>query len=291
MRETGFWRVMDPWRRALVLPIAMGIALPGVLLGQNPSPEAARVPVPIFGEVLDFTTAEPVVAARITISSIGVRAATSWEGITDERGRFRTRTLEPGRYRVQVSAFGYRAIEEAITIIGPSPVELRAELVPQALELEGVVVTSRRRSVLEARGFYQRRENGIGHTLTREEIEARYPAEVTDLIRTIPGVQVGYGSSGRAQTITMRGGCVPDVYVDGVLLVGPLTLDEVVLSDDLEGLEIYRGPNAPVEFTRSGCGTILAWTREPGARDGNPFSWKRLGVAAIFVALAVFATN
>ncbi len=265
--------------------------LAGSLVGQELPAEASRVPVPVVGDVIDILTGQPITSARITFRTTGADPELVWEGVSDQRGRFRTSNLTAGQYRVEISALGYGMVSQEIAVFGPAQVDLRAELAPEAVALEPLVVTSRRRTLLEAQGFYDRREMRVGHTFNREEIEARGAYAVTDLVRTIPGVQVRTDATGRSAGVTMRGQCSPDIFIDGVRLNGPMTLDEFVNVTDLEGLEVYRGSNAPVRFTRSGCGAILAWTREPGARDGSPFSWRRLGIGLGIVLLGILATQ
>lgn len=272
----------------LLLPLAL-LAIPAA--AQDVPAEGARVPVPVIGDVVDILTGLPVGSARVTLRTTGDPPSVVWEGISDQRGRFRTPPLQAAQYMVEISALGYSAVHQEIAVFGPGQVDLRAELAPEAVELEPLVVTSRRRTLLEAQGFYDRREMRVGHSFNREEIEARRPFAVSDLIRTIPGVQIQTNAQGRASGITMRGGCVPDILIDGVRLNGPVTLDEFVNVQDLEGLEVYRGANAPIRFTRSGCGTILAWTREPGARDGRAFSWTRLGIGLGVLLLGLLATG
>ena len=55
----------------------------------------------------------------------------------------------------------------------------------------------------------------------------------------------------------------------------------------LQGVEVYRGPATPVQFTGPGgaaCGSILFWTRQ-GRPGGTPF-WKGALFTAIFLGLA-----
>ena len=57
---------------------------------------------------------------------------------------------------------------------------------------------------------------------------------------------------------------------------------------DLEALEVYHGPTAPIEYNgRSACGTIMVWTRSPPESAGLNLSLKKVAVLLGFATLAV----
>ncbi len=78
--------------------------------------------------------------------------------------------------------------------------ELDVALTPLPVELAEVVVLGDRtvyalgKRMLE---FYRCRSTGIGHHITRPQIEQRQARFVTDLLRTVPGLSVTPGASGR----------------------------------------------------------------------------------------------
>jgi hypothetical protein len=97
-------------------------------------------------------------------------------------------------------------------------------------------------------GFYERMERGgFGSFINRDEIEKRQPIYPSDLLRTIPGVQVVPTWWGRA-LVVMRGRCIPQIYLDG-MRVGSASIDELVSPFELEGIEVYRGIETPAEFS------------------------------------------
>ncbi len=60
-------------------------------------------------------------------------------------------------------------------------------------------------------------------------------------------------------------GCIPDLYVDGLITGGrpgepKLTSHDVVDPDDVEAIEVYIGSMTPIQY-RATCGVILVWTR------------------------------
>src|SRR5262249_26101003 len=116
---------------------------------------------------------------------------------------------------------------------------------------------------------------GFGHFVTREQIEARNPSNLSDLMRLIPGTRltqsrVGGTSTLRFNRATMGPGrdCPPQYWVDGIKSWA-LNIDDI-RPQDVEGIELYSGPSSlPPQFnTKEGstvCGVVLIWTRIPGA--------------------------
>jgi outer membrane receptor for monomeric catechols len=143
-----------------------------------------------------------------------------------------------------------------------------------AVELPGVVVAelARQRNLL--RDFYDRSERGFGHFITREQIEKRNPANLSDMMRQIPGARLIPNRMGGTSTLrfsraimTPGRDCPPQYWVDGVK-TWALNIDDI-LPQDVEGVEVYSGPSAlPSQYnTRDGttiCGVVLIWTRIPG---------------------------
>jgi hypothetical protein len=161
-----------------------------------------------------------------------------------------------------------------------------------AIPIEPLVVTVHRDR--EIADFYDRMaRRGFGYFLSREQIEARGPgAQVTDLLRTMPGVQITPMSAtftGAGNLVTMRGGigrCLPDVYIDGVPVpqYAGSGVDDLLTPGMLEGVEVYTS-TAGVPGTihaRGNCGVVAFWTK----RDtGGKWSWRKLLVGAGLVGL------
>jgi hypothetical protein len=135
-------------------------------------------------------------------------------------------------------------------------------------------------------GFYERRENGFGITLTRDEIVQRNPNRVSDLFYGIPGARVVLPRRfGQSPTVLLRGNCVPQLVVDGAPFNMPIPIDEVLNVSELEAVEVYHGASTPMRYSASTCGTILAWTREASSMEGSPLSLARLAGALGIVSL------
>lgn len=247
--------------------------------------------VQIRGQVSDIVTRGPLPAASIEVFDLEDQGALAWQGMSDSTGAFVGPRLVPSLYQIRAGALGYQSVSHMVPLSGYGSVDLSIELSPAALELEPLVVVTRRRTLLEINGFYERRRRGFGHSLNRAEIEARSVVQVTDLVRSFPGVTVAPGYLGRGGVLQMRNGCIPDVILDGVRMSSPVRLDEILMVQDLEGIEVYSGATSPMQYSHSSCGTVMAWTRQPGSTGGSPWTWKRAGFAAGFLLLGFLLTR
>ncbi len=303
-----------PFPLPFPLPLPLGAQTPPTEAGPDPA-ERPRAELAVIGTVTDAATRQGIALALVRLVPLGSGGASGdtlsrdaagppaptrsdtlplvpREARTDTEGRYRIEGLHPGRHRLEVEALGYGPAQEEIRVAGASPMEIRVALQPSALALAPVVVTSIRSPRLDGYGFYDRRARGLGTYLDRDQIVDRFPGQVSDLFRAMAGVQVRPTGRGTASILTMRGGCLPDLVVDGMNLGTRGSVDEFLVWSDLEGVEVYRGATAPVQYTRSPCGAVLFWTADPEARRGTaPLSWRRIFLAAGFVALAILLTR
>jgi hypothetical protein len=118
--------------------------------------------------------------------------------------------------------------------------------------------------------FWERRKNGFGSFMTRDEIEARNAPDFAELVRTIRGVQI-MTRNGRSvirfSRTHMTRDCPPQYIVNGVGIENG-SPDEFT-PEDVEALEIYPGISTiPIEFqprpNTNTCGAVVIWTRIPG---------------------------
>ena len=272
----------------LVAATALCAAPPGARGQEAAGTDSVR----IVGEVVDQITDSSVVNSRVTVVLRAVPGQASrvvWTGVTDSVGIFESTPIRAGRYGLTVEALGYRTADEDVDLSGSGEIEIRVEMVPEPLELEPLVVVSRRQSRLETSGFYDRRRTGQGYSLTREEIEAHRPMWASDVFRYIPGVQLI--PSRRGNMLRFRN-CSPDVILDGTPLTPPVPIDEILSAEDLEAVEVFSGATAPINLRTSTCGAVMIWTRE-GRHDekGHPLTWKRLLAAGGFILLAILMTR
>jgi len=239
----------------------------------------ATAQILIYGRVLDDMTEQPIEGARVLLLNRYNRTADY--AVTDGEGRFRFERSRSERYRLEVRAVGYReTITPYLWAMDRDFAGIEVRLAPNAVllaPLEIVALSPPRTSpVLKDMEF--RRLRGFGIQITREQIEQRQPAHVTDMLMEIPGVyadRTGSGASGRSLRMGRAlagpggGACPVQIFVDGMLATKPVaggdfSVDDLVLPQDVEGIEVFKGlGSVPAEFLNiyARCGVIAIWTR------------------------------
>jgi len=245
----------------------------------------------VQGYLLEPESGEPVRGAEVSVRQNPGPVRVS--GTTNDRGFFRLQTGLPGTYELSARALGYSEIENQAVEVPPGKITvLEIRMVPEALEMEPLVVTAEARTFhLEMEGFYERQTRGLdtGIFFDPETIETRMPGQVTDLFFGLLGTRVVETVVG-SRAVYFRGGerplagegdgiCWPMVYMDRQLIRSgglggdPADLDAILTAFDVSAVEVYRTPaEIPPTFNgpNAGCGVIVLWTRRGGS--GGPSS-------------------
>jgi hypothetical protein len=271
--------------------LAPALALAAVCLRPSPAfPQSVDSVSVVRGRVVEHESGNPLAGAAVSLAAgpggtggIGTR-------VTNSDGAFLFRDVPPGTYRVIVTLLGYRDLRDTLQVQGEAALNLRLPMSISPIVLEPLVVVSERRPLGPLRDFEERRRTRIGTFLDREDIEERNPMLFSDLFRMVPGARV-VPSGALDQTILLRGGCRPTLWVDGARLMTSEGADHLLQTMDLEAVEVYHSSTVPVEFGSSSCGVIVVWTKrgEPTIGEGN--FWKRVGFAAGFLLLAFLAAG
>jgi hypothetical protein len=229
------------------------------------SPLQAQI---LGGRVMDRTSNEPVQDAVVEVLNPAGRRV--HQARTDRDGFFVFELRQAGEYRVRTARIGY-----STTTSGPVQVEERQsvqveiKLSTGEVQLEALTVTARsqppRSNFLEREGFYDREKMGFGLFLTSAELNQRHATQTADLFRGLAGVQVTSAGGTRYNVSMSRnsGNCPPRILLDA----GPVSgsdLDSFVQPQDIEAIEIYRGPSeTPGRWmaNSSSCGLIVIWTK------------------------------
>ena len=145
---------------------------------------------------------KPVPGASLAIKD-------SYDGATsDSTGRFQFETTEKGRQLLQVTAIGYKPVEEWLELNG-SPVDLQLILKEAIDELKAVVVTA---------GSFEASDTKRTTVLSSIDVvtTASANADVTAALRTLPGTQ----QIGEREGLFVRGGSGEEarVFIDGTLV-------------------------------------------------------------------------
>lgn len=254
-----------------------GIGTRNFLIGSRPpasvaahqaADTAAKVTAPLGTAVLTgtvtATNGQPLEGAQILL------LGTQLGGRTDHNGNFRLGGLPGGTQSIEVRQIGYAPRRYAVDLSPDKVSKIDPVLEERAVVLEAVEVAAKKGSGIP--GFDQRKKNGFGTYITRDDIEKRGAIRTTDLFRTIPGVQVLWNGSGYTVQMSRAstGYCPVQYYIDGspFLSTGGDDMDQIVQPQDIQAIEVYKGPTeTPAEFQGAGsasCGTIVIWTRRGG---------------------------
>jgi hypothetical protein len=262
----------------------MRSALPLLLLLTLAPATPAAGQVHIVGRVIDDSTERPLESAQVTVRATDGRFLGRVE--TETTGTFEFTVDRVSAVRIDVRRLSYRA--NAMPILhfdGRKFFQVEARLAPDAILLAPLEIIAWSEVDMSPflEGFRQRLRGGLGLYITRDDIEARHPTYVADLLREIPGIVVtGSGVGSRATVQVGRSTasrCETQIYVDGFLLnrrtgVGrslteDFRIDDAVTPLSVEGIEVYRGiSSVPAEFLNpdAECGVIAIWTRRGGRR-------------------------
>ncbi|MFO7893341.1 MAG: carboxypeptidase regulatory-like domain-containing protein [Longimicrobiales bacterium] len=263
----------------------------GLLLAAAPAAAQA-----VVGRVVDHDTGSPLAGARVVLTAHDDSpGAPRTAALADSAGRFHLAVPYAGSWVVRAEVLGYTtSVSEPFVVTPEERVELEIRMAVRPIPVEPVAVVSRTSHVsADIRAFYARvqagRRTGVGDFLTRAEIERAAGTKPSDLVRRLPGVRVTKpnGHAGTRTVVRFSRGCVPALYVDGSRINQYRiedSLDEFVVSSNIEGIEVYRGVGHRVDgfYDDRGCGMILVWTRH-GTRDGPDFTWGRFLVGASLV--------
>jgi hypothetical protein len=240
----------------------------------------------IQGRVVDPATGAPVPNAEVTVN--WTQGEVTSTEITNSQGFFRVLTPWIGTFVLRADALGYKPLQSDTVPIEPGKLTVvEIELPPEPIALDPLVVVAESRAFhLDVNGFYERAQRGFGHFITPEEIEARKPVGLSDLLRDVPGLRVAATAFGtqvlfQKPSMTITGDpetyCEPRLYVDGMQVSQPqigsvreetalagIFPDQLVPLSAIAGLEVHtRSTGIPLAYggTQGSCGVILIWTK------------------------------
>lgn len=247
-----------PKSRIVVIFLTAAFVLPCVA-----TPGGGQV---IRVRLLEPATDKPVAATITLVTPQNAVVAQSTRDGSD--GGVALQAPTPGNYRVRAERPGYpTVVTPAMALRTGDDVAVILRAAPDPVELKPVVVVANnRRPPGRLGGFYDRMQRyKTGRFITREQIDKMRPFFVTDILRTLPGVQVVPSLRGIGYDVRMSTGCRPNVFLDGLSF--PLTgesIDDIVSPMQLEGVEVYpTAAEVPPDLhpTDNMCGAIALWTR------------------------------
>lgn len=247
--------------RAGTLPERIGALIAAVLTVAlvPPIPPPPRAASLVEGRVVS-DSGQALAGAEVAVLD-GGRSST-----TDSGGRFSIGGLRAGTRRGVVRYIGYTPFFFQFSIGENDTLEL--EFVLRRLPVRLPDLTSRGRAPMKGdEALRVRTRAGGGQFLDEASLRARPAARLTDLLRELRGLRIGFdGTPLSTRGALLSGPCEVALFVDGKRLpadgflrdVDPLRTDEVRL------VEFYAGPSElPQEFggTGSVCGALVIWLR------------------------------
>src|SRR6185295_1749999 len=91
----------------------------------------------------------------------------------------------------------YEPVTLMMTLPPDDTTEVEVKLTVVAQKLTGVIVQAHPGKLRELTEFENRRKAGIGHFVTRTQIEQRHPVLLSDMLRMMPGMILTSGETGR----------------------------------------------------------------------------------------------
>ncbi len=229
-----------------------------VLLADGAAAQTARV----GGIVTDSATGARLEGARVFLIMEGQSVAAAE---TDGRGRFRLAQVSPGSYLIQVSRIGFTPIENPIDV-GAVDQSLDVRLEERALQLEPLVVTAN--LALET----ALRSPTAVTVVPREKLLTTVAPTLADHLRDVAGVD--YASKGFfSQTFSARG--PRSVTASDLLMLSDYRYASLPVleynnaglipatTDDLDRIEVVRGPGAVIYGPNSRRGIVHFISRSP----------------------------
>ncbi|HET7322135.1 MAG TPA: SusC/RagA family TonB-linked outer membrane protein [Longimicrobiaceae bacterium] len=246
-----------------------------------PRAAAAQATGTIQGTVVDATTRQPLVGARVTVQGTVLSAA------SDAQGHFRLTGVPAGSQTVRAEMLGYTTADAAVTVQSGATVTTDFSLSQSALQLQGLVVT--------ALGI-ERQQRSLGvatEQVSGQELSAaRDPNLVSALSGKVAGVTItNSNTAGGSARIVIRGaGSLtgnnqPLFVVDGIPVdnsapglsgaTGYNAIDygntiQDLNPSDIESISVLKGPNAAALYgSRAANGAVIITTRNGAGVQGG----------------------
>lgn len=220
----------------------------------------------IAGVVVDDSTGAPVPDVEVVLQAVNLRQT------TDSAGRFVLGNLPPGLHLALVRKIGYRPVQLRAILVAEDTLNVTVQLQAAAVELAPIEVTA---SAIPPGmdAFEERRRRGEGQFIDWKVLRRSEHRQLSDVLRTVPGVAFRYGRGNQVILLSSRERCPMQIYLDGVKIfeprrgggraIEPPDLNQFGVTQ-LEGIEVYAGPaQTPSQLGGTGgqCGTVVLWSR------------------------------
>ena len=267
----------------LVRVATMVVLASSVALAQDTTRVATANTATFSGRVFVDSTRQPIIGAEVAFLDIDKSV------LADERGAFRITGIPAGIHRLIVRRIGYGPLETNLAFAEGETID-RNIFLARAVRLDSVRTTALRGADLE---FEENRRLGLGHFLTRKDLEKVGEARLSTVLASIPGIRIASSlSPGKAWVVNSRRtflegdsyrtgdpvfdrgarlACYVNVVLDGQRMYAPRRPDDQLFDinsirvDQIETIEFYvGGTQLPQRYQGPGadaCGVLAIRTR------------------------------
>jgi outer membrane cobalamin receptor len=212
---------------------------------------AAQYPGKLTGRVTDAINREPV--ENVFVEVLGTDLTT----LSDGRGEFRIRGLEPGRHTIRFTRLGYEPGSREIEIRNGATSWLAVQLGARPVLLEEVRAEAKGAARIEAPGTI---------SITRDEIEGSGEHTAAGLLEGRAGLVVNSRGPLGPKTVSIRGSSSDQVLVllDGAPLGNPISgaVDlSTIPTSQIESITVLKGSQSARFGPGAEAGAILIDTR------------------------------
>lgn len=201
----------------------------------------------VVGSVVDKTSREVIIQAKVELIQAD---AVIYTTLTDFDGEINLSPVDPGRYTVKVSYFGYNDyVLRDFQVVPVQQSNLKVEMVPESQQLGVVEIVYESDLIEEGR-------TQSGGRVTRESIENIPVRDVSRMAATVPGVS----NTDEGQGTNFRGGRddANIVIIDGVRVRGNTNVPR----EAIESVEVITG-GVPAQIGDAVGGITNVTTRGP----------------------------
>jgi hypothetical protein len=185
-------------------------------------------------------------------------------GVTSATGNFTLDSLPSGTSTLEAQYLGFQPVR---LVIDPAPgrTDTVRLVMSKAVRVLAAVQVTSKMALMRYHEFDERRKTGTGHYYTAADVTKNKPEYLSDFFYMVPGIRVMPIDGADFTLVSTHGGgitsmCSPAIWINNIQFRQG-GLNQMVLPEDVTGIEVYDASNAPPRYRIGGCGVILIWTK------------------------------
>jgi TonB-linked SusC/RagA family outer membrane protein len=298
-KTASVWLTRDDIRTDEALAIVLqdaGLRVMALSTGQlvvvkEPTPETKKPPLAppvVTGRVTDQATGQPIQDARVLV------VGTTLFGITNTDGHYTIRNVAVGTIELRVLRVGFQEQKKSVQTAADATATVDFTMPQAVLQLADVVTT--------ATGEQRRVElgNAIANLDVSNVAATQTVRNISDVLNArVPGVSVQTGmQTGVGSRIRIRGSNsvslnnAPIYIIDGVRMTSQTsfsyglggaqpTRSDDINPDDIENIEIVKGPSAATLYGTDASNVVVLITTKKG-KAGSP-KWTAFAEGGVLI--------